>query len=80
MRRSRRTGLNGGWGNWRKKPVSKAYRAVDAHARKRLGQWLCGKHQRAGRGTGKYPDAYLYGVLGLIQLESRTRNLPWAKT
>ncbi|MHB1857975.1 MAG: group II intron maturase-specific domain-containing protein [Acidobacteriaceae bacterium] len=26
-------------------PVSKAYRAVDRHARKRLRQWLCAKHK-----------------------------------
>ena len=69
-----------GWANYFcLGPVSKAYRVVDAHARKRLRQWLCGKHQRAGRGTGKYPDEYLYGVLGLVRLESRTRDLPWAK-
>ena len=69
-----------GWGNYFcLGPVSKAYRAVDSHARKRLRQWLCGKHQRAGRGTGKYPDEYLYGTLRLLRLESRTRDLPWAK-
>ena len=29
-------------------PVSKAYRAVDAHCRYRMRQWLCAKHQRPG--------------------------------
>lgn len=61
-------------------PVSKAYRAVDSHTRHRLRQWLCRKHKKAGRGTGAYPDEYLYAQLGLIRLEKLTANLPWAKT
>jgi len=69
-----------GWANYFcLGPVSKAYRAVDAHARKRLRQWLCGKHKQAGGGTTRYPDEYLYGRLGLARLEVRTRSLPWAK-
>ena len=72
--------LIGGWGNYfRLGPVSKAYRAVDAHNRYRLRQWLCSKHQRAGSGTRAYPDEYLYETLGLVRLEQTTRNFPWAK-
>jgi hypothetical protein len=68
-----------GWANYFSPgPVSKAYRAVDSHARHRLRQWLCRKHKKAGRGTGAYPDEYLYEQLGLIRLEKLTANLPWA--
>jgi len=59
--------------------VSKAYRAVDEHARKRLRQWLTGKHQRTGSGARRYSDEYLHRRLGLSKLAERTRNLPWAK-
>jgi group II intron reverse transcriptase/maturase len=59
-------------------PVSKAYRAVDAHVKKRLRQWLCGKHQKPGRGTACYPDAYLYETLGLLRLPNLTCSFPWA--
>jgi group II intron reverse transcriptase/maturase len=68
-----------GWANYFSLgPVSKAYRAVDSHARHRLRQWLCRKHKKAGRGTGAYSDEYLYEQLGLIRLEKLTANLPWA--
>jgi len=69
-----------GWANYFcLGPVSKAYRSVDNHARGRLRRWLCKKHKEQGRGTARYPDAYLYQRLGLVRLEQRTRNLPWAK-
>ena len=69
-----------GWANYFcLGPVSKAYRAVDAHARRRLRQWLCGKHKTPGRGTSRYPDQYLYETLGLARLAARTRSFPWAK-
>jgi group II intron reverse transcriptase/maturase len=68
-----------GWANYfRLGPVSKVYHAVDAHVQKRLRQWLCGKHQKPGRGTTRYPDAYLYETLGLVQLRSLPRDRPWA--
>ena len=68
-----------GWANYFcLGPVSKAYRAVDAHARQRLRQWLCRKHKRPGRGTTRYDDNYLYQTLGLVRLEERTRNSSWA--
>jgi hypothetical protein len=68
-----------GWANYfYLGPVSPAYRAVDAHARNRLRRWLGKKHKVQGRGTSRYPDEYLYQDLGLVRLELRTRNLPWA--
>lgn len=70
-----------GWANYFcLGPVSKAYRAVDRHTRQRLRQWLCRKHKKAGKGTGAYPDEYLYEKLGLLRLEKLTANLPWTKT
>jgi len=69
-----------GWGNYFSLgPVSKAYRAVDSHVRYRLRRWLRSKHKIQGTGTRKYPDEYLYQKLGLMRLETTTRNLPWAK-
>ena len=69
-----------GWGNYFcLGPVNKAYRAVDAHARHRLRQWLRHKYKRRGRGMTCYPDEHLYDTLGLVCLPRRTRDLPWAK-
>jgi len=69
-----------GWANYFcLGPVSRAYRAVDSHARNRLRQWLRAKHQIQGRGTARWPDETLYGTLGLVRLERQRRNLPWAK-
>jgi RNA-directed DNA polymerase len=64
-----------GWANyfWLGQ-VSKAYRAVDSHARRRLRHWLCRKHQVGGRGTSRFPDAYLHQTLGLSRLEGRKRS------
>ena len=70
-----------GWANYfRLGPVSRAYRAVDEHARNRLRQWLAKKHKVAGRGTAQFPDKYLHQHLGLIHLGPLTANLPWAGT
>jgi hypothetical protein len=69
-----------GWANYfGLGPVNKAYRAIDAYTSARLRRWLCGKHQRAGRGFQRYPDSYLYEHLGLVRLAPRTQSLPWAK-
>jgi RNA-directed DNA polymerase len=69
-----------GWANYFcLGPVSKAYRGVDAHARKRLRQWLCNKHKMPGKGTSRFPDEVLYNTFGLARLTERTHNLPWAK-
>ncbi len=68
-----------GWSNYFcLGPVSKAYRSVDWHARRRLRQWLRAKHKVRGEGTSRFPDAYLHEELGLIQLQMRTRDFPWA--
>jgi hypothetical protein len=68
-----------GWANYFcLGPVSKAYQAVDGHARKRLRQWLCAKHQISWRATKRYSDEILYEVLGLVRLTERTNSFPWA--
>jgi group II intron reverse transcriptase/maturase len=68
-----------GWANYFcLGPVSKAYRAVERHARKRLRQWLCTKHKLRWPATGQYPEAALHDVLGLVRLTERTRSFPWA--
>ena len=59
-------------------PVSNAYRAVESHTRRRLRQWLCAKHRVRGMGTGRFSDAHLHDVLGLVRLTTRTRSFPWA--
>ncbi|MEE8177428.1 MAG: group II intron reverse transcriptase/maturase [Acidobacteriota bacterium] len=72
--------LQRGWGNYFcLGPVSKAYRAVDAHTRYRLRQWLRRKYQMKGAAKRRFPDEYLYGNLGLLRLATTTGNLPWAK-
>src|SRR5882762_7786743 len=49
-------------------PVSKAYRAVERHARKRLRQWLCAKHHKQGAAIKQFPEACLHDQLGLVRL------------
>ncbi len=68
-----------GWANYfRLGPVSKAYRAVERHARKRLRQWLCAKHHKQGAAIKQFPEASLHDKLGLVRLTQRTRSFPWA--
>ena len=68
-----------GWANYFcLGPVSKAYRAVESHARKRLLQWLCAKHKVVSPGTKWFPPASLHDVLGLVSLNKRASNFPWA--
>jgi len=70
-----------GWANYFcLGPVSRAYRAVDEHARNRLRWWLRKKHKVPGRATARFPDAYLHQGLGLIRLGPLTASLPWAGT
>jgi len=54
------------------------FQAVESHASKRLRQWLCAKHKERWPATKRFPQASLYGVLGLVRLTRRRRNLPWA--
>ena len=70
-----------GWANYFcLGPVSKAYRAVDQHARRRLRWWLCHKHKVSRPGTGRSPDERLYGSYGLTRLAERTHSFSWAKS
>jgi group II intron reverse transcriptase/maturase len=70
-----------GWANYFcLGPVSKAYRAVEKHAEKRLRQWLCAKHEVAWPATKKFPPDSLNTKFGLIRLTERTRNFSWAKS
>ena len=70
-----------GWANYFcLGPVSKAYRAVDRHARKRLRQWLCAKHKVTWPATGKFPEASLHDTFGLVRLTDRTHSFSWAKS
>jgi group II intron reverse transcriptase/maturase len=70
-----------GWANYFcLGPVSKAHRAVDRHARKRLRQWLCATHQVAWPATGNFSEASLYHTFGLVRLTERTHNFSWAKS
>lgn len=69
-----------GWANYFcLGPVSKAYRAIERHARRRLRQWLCAKHQVQGPAIKRFPDRYLDQRLGLLRLSQRTTSFPWAK-
>ena len=56
-----------GWANYfQLGQVSPAYRAVDAHATRRLRQWLCRKHKvRAGKYV-RFPDKRLWDDLSLL--------------
>jgi hypothetical protein len=70
-----------GWANYFcLGPVSKAYRAIEQHAEKRLRQWLCAKHEVAWPATKKFPPDSLNTKFGLIRLTERTRNFSWAKS
>ena len=69
-----------GWANYFcLGPVSKAYRAIERHARKRLRQWLCAKHDLQWPAMKHYPVAALHDSLGLARLTPRTSSFPWAK-
>jgi RNA-directed DNA polymerase len=69
-----------GWANYFcLGPVSKSYRAVNAHTIQRLRRWLCHKHKISGNGKSRFPDQYLHEELGLVYLPALTRNLPWAR-
>ena len=68
-----------GWANYFcLGPVSKAYRAVEGHTRRRLRRWLCAKHKRQGAGTRRYPNDLLHDKFGLVRLTERTASFPWA--
>jgi len=63
-----------GWANYFcLGPVSKAYRAVESHACKRLRQWLCAKH-KVMSGPSGFPKHPVRRA-GLVCLTKRTRTL-----
>ena len=69
-----------GWANYFcLGPVSKAYRAVDAHVTSRLRRWLSEKHKVSSGGYSRCPDRYLSQTLGLVRLPKLPRRYPWAK-
>jgi group II intron reverse transcriptase/maturase len=71
--------LTVGWANYFcLGPVSKTYRAVERHTRRRLRWWLCAKHKVQGAGTKRYPDDILHDEFGIVRLTLRTASLPWA--
>jgi RNA-directed DNA polymerase len=59
-------------------PVSKSYRALDRYTIRRLRRWLCRKHKVGSHGYTRFPDAYFYTRLGLVQLGPLTKSRPWA--
>ena len=69
-----------GWANYFcLGPVSRAYSAVDQHARTRLRRWLCDKHKEPRPGYRRFPEASLHSVFGLVAVyHDRTASLPWA--
>src|SRR6266487_3538226 len=64
-----------GWANYFcLGPVSKAYSAVDMHARRRLRRWLCDKHKEPRPAYQRFPEASLHSVYGLVQLPHHTQS------
>jgi len=64
-----------GWGNYFSLgAVSRAYRAVDNHARHRLRQWLNGKHRSKGVHPVRHCAMTLHKDLGLARLAPMTAN------
>jgi hypothetical protein len=55
-------------------PVSKAYRAIERHARQRLRQWLCRKQQVRWPAIHRFPGRYIDEQLGLLRLSQRTTS------
>jgi group II intron reverse transcriptase/maturase len=59
--------------------VSKAYRAVTAHACHRLRQWLVGTQKVQGSIWARHTDRHLHDELGLINLVQCRHRFSWAK-
>ena len=69
-----------GWGSYFcLGAVSRAYRAVDNHARHRLRQWLNGKHRSRGISSKRHAPMYLHRELGLLRLSTLTTSRSCAK-
>ena len=54
--------------------VAPAYAAIDAHATKRLRQWLCRKHKVKYGKYVRFPDERLWEDYGLARLSVRKRS------
>jgi hypothetical protein len=54
--------------------ASKAYRAIEQHACKRLRQWLCIKHKVEWPAFGRFTHDSLYTTFGLVRLTQRKRS------
>ena len=66
-----------GWANYfQLGHVSPAYGAVDAHAEKRLRQWLCRKHKVKSGKYVRYPSERLRDDFGLVRLTKQTASFP----
>ncbi len=64
-----------GWGNYFcLGAVSRAYRAVDNHARHRRRQWLNGKARSRGVKARRHAPLYLHRDLGLLRLAPTTAH------
>ena len=64
-----------GWANYfRLGQASPAYRAIDAHATKRLRQWLCRKHKVESGDYVRFPDEGLWADYSLIRLSVLKRS------
>jgi len=64
-----------GWGNYFcLGAVSRAYRAVDNHARHRLRQWMNGKERSRGVNAMRHALLYLHRELVLLRLAPKTAN------
>lgn len=68
--------LLGWWNYFRLGQASPAYRAIDAHATKRLRQWLCRKHKVESGKYVRFPDERLWEDYGLIRLSALQRSFP----
>jgi len=67
-----------GWANYFcLGPVSKAYRVVEEHTRRRLRQWLCAPNINGRQPVPRYSDQLLHDQFGLVRLAARTASFPW---
>ena len=54
--------------------ASRAYRAIEQHACKRLRQWLCTKHKVSWPAFRRFPPESLHTTFGLVRLTQRKRS------
>jgi group II intron reverse transcriptase/maturase len=64
--------LRGWCGYFNQGRVLRTYQFVQRHTEARLRRWLLRRQGKRGSGWRRYPNEYLYGTLGLLQLP-RTR-------